>query len=150
MKSRETLALILVILVCVIAFLKEPRFFDPKSIDSILLWLPLITVVAMGELMVIITRGIDISVGSILGFSGIAVGLLFKSNPHLAISAALVAGLAVGLILGMINASLITWGKLSPLIVTIGTLAAFRGLTFLASKGEQIDSSMIPDSLTSL
>ena len=52
--------------------------------------------------------------------------------------------------LGAINASIITWAKVSPLIVTIGTLAAFRGLTFMLSKGEQIDSSMIPDKLTSL
>lgn len=148
--AREAVAFALVLVVCISAFFVQPRFFDPKSIDSILLWLPLITVVAMGELMVIVTRGIDVSVGSILGFSGIAVGLLLKSNPHLSVPAALAAGLGVGLVLGLVNASLITWAKLSPLIVTIGTLAAFRGLTFLAGKGEQIDSSMIPDSLTSL
>jgi rhamnose transport system permease protein len=144
------MALVLVVLVCGFAGLKEPRFFQPKSIDSILLWLPLITVVAMGQLMVIVTRGIDISVGSILGFSGIAVGLIYRSNPHLPVPVAVLAGLVFGLLLGALNGALVTWAKLSPLIVTIGTLAAFRGLTFLVSKGDQIDSSMIPDSLTGL
>ena len=112
--------------------------------------MPLITVVAMGEMAVIVTRGIDISVGSILGFAGIAVGLIFRSNPHFPVGLSFLAGLGVGAALGFVNAALVTWGRLSSLIVTIATLAAFRGLAFLLSKGEQIDSSMIPDSLTSL
>lgn len=147
---REWLALSFVVLVCAFAGLKDRRFFDPKSIDSILLWMPLITVVAMGEMIVIITRGIDISVGSILGFSGMAVGLMFKNNHDLSIPLALAAGIGIGLVLGFVNAALIAWGKLSPLIVTIGTLAGFRGLCFLLTKGDEIDSSMIPDRLTSL
>jgi rhamnose transport system permease protein len=147
---REWLALSFVVLVCLFAGVKDPRFFGPKSIDSILLWMPLITVVAMGEMLVIVTRGIDISVGSMLGFSGIAVGLMFKANPHLSVPVAILAGLGIGLLLGFVNGALVTWGKLSPLIVTIGTLAGFRGLSFLASKGDEIDSSMIPDRLTSL
>ncbi|HEY3779924.1 MAG TPA: ABC transporter permease [Fimbriimonadaceae bacterium] len=147
---REWLALTFVVLVCLFAGLKDPRFFGPKSIDSILLWLPLITVVAMGEMLVIVTREIDISVGSMLGFTGIAVGLMFKANPHLSVPVAILAGLGVGLLLGFVNGALVTWGKISSLIVTIGTLAGFRGLSFLVSKGDEIDSSMVPDSLTSL
>lgn len=148
--AREWMALLFVVLLCAIASVREPRFFQAGSINSILLWLPLIVIVAMGEMMVIITRGIDISVGSILGFSAVGVGLMVKSNPHLPVWLALAAGLGIGLVLGCFNASLVTWGKLSPLIVTIGTLAAFRGLTFLTSKGNQIDPSMVPDSLTAL
>ena len=135
---------------CVLTGLKEPRFFDPKSINSILLWMPLITVAAMGQLIVIVTRGIDISIGSIIGFTGISVGLIYRANPALPLPLGLLAGIVVGTLLGIVNAGLITWGKLSPIVVTIGTLSAFRGGAFLLSKGEQIDSSMIPDSLTSL
>jgi rhamnose transport system permease protein len=138
------------VLVCLLAGLKDPRFFAPKSVDSILLWMPLITIVAMGEMLVIVTRGIDISVGSMLGFSGMAVCLMLKANSHLPVPVAILAGLGIGLVLGFVNGALVTWGKLSPLIVTIGTLAGFRGLCFLSSKGDEIDSSMIPDRLTSL
>jgi rhamnose transport system permease protein len=150
MGAREWMALLFVVLLCIVAGFKEPRFFQAGSVNSILLWMPLIVVVAMGEMMVIITRGIDISVGSNVGFSAIGVGLLVKANPHMPVWLALLAGLGIGLVLGAFNASLVTWGKLSPLIVTIGTLAAFRGLTFLTSKGSQIDPSMVPDPLTSL
>ena len=148
--SRHLVALIFVALFCLAVGLKEPRFFQPLSIESVLLWMPLITVAAIGQLLVIATGGIDISIGSILGFCGIGVGLLLRANPELPLIIVLAAGLGLGLVLGAVNASIITWAKVSPLIVTIGTLAAFRGLTFMLSKGEQIDSSMIPDKLTSL
>lgn len=132
------------------AAIKEPRFFQPGNIESILLWLPLLIVVAIGQLLVILTGGIDLSVGSVLGFAGIGVGLVLKSNPTLPFPAALFLGLMIGLVLGLVNGGLIVLGRLSPLIVTIGTMAAFRGLTFLLSRGDQVTSNQIPDSLTNL
>jgi rhamnose transport system permease protein len=143
-------ALALVVLVCMVTGFKEPRFFQPQSIESILLWMPLITAMAMGQLLVVLTGGIDISIGSILGFTGIAVGLILKSHPELSLPIVFGAGLGIGLALGLVNAVLIAYARISPLIVTIGSLATFRGLTFLLSKGDQIDSSMIPDRLTAL
>jgi rhamnose transport system permease protein len=148
--GREGLAIGLLICVCVGVAMKEPRFLDPKSINSVLLWLPLLAVTAVGELLVIVMRGIDVSVGSIIGFSGIAVGTIYRSHPTLPVWAGLLAGLLVGLCLGAINGALITKGGLSPIVVTIATLTAFRGGAFLLSKGEEIDASMIPDSLTDL
>lgn len=148
--SRELMAFILVVFVFVSASLREPRFLDPGSLNSILLWMPLITVAAMGQLLVIVMGGIDISIGSILGFTGIAIGQLFRANPGLPVWQAFAGGAVIGLLLGMINGLLIVWGKLSPIVVTIGTLTAFRGAAFLLSKGEEIDSSMIPDGMTNL
>jgi rhamnose transport system permease protein len=148
--GRNLLALAFVLAFCAAVAIKEPRFLQPQSIESVLLWMPLITVVAMGQFLVIVTGGIDISVGSVLGFAGIGVGLLLKSDPTMPLLAVFAAGLGLGLVLGAANASLVAWAKVSPLIVTIGTLAAFRGLTFMLSKGDQIDSSMLPDRLTAL
>ncbi len=147
---REVAAVGFLVLFCVIVGIAEPRFLAAQSIQSVLLWMPIITVAAMGQFFVILTGGIDISIGSILGFAGIGVGLLVKANPNLPLPLILIAGLALGLLLGTVNASIITWAKIPPLIVTIGSLAAFRGLTFLLSKGEQIDGSMLPDRLMDL
>jgi rhamnose transport system permease protein len=130
--------------------LSEPRFLSPSSFNSILLWMPIITVMALGQLLVIISGGIDISIGSVLGCSGIAVGLFLKDHPTLPVPVALLLGILAGLTLGAFNAAIISWGKIAPLLVTIGTLAGFRGLCFLISKGQQVDSNMIPDSLTAL
>jgi rhamnose transport system permease protein len=148
--KREATVLAFLILVLAAAGIKEPRFFEATSIESILLLMPLLVIVAIGQLLVILTGGIDLSVGAVLGFSGIGVGLILKGNPGLPFPAALAIGLLLGGLLGLVNAGLIVVGKLSPLIVTIGTLATFRGLTFLLSKGDQINSSMIPGSLKNL
>lgn len=150
MHKREWIAFGFLVLVCAVVGIAEPRFFQPTSIESVLLWMPLILVAAMGQLLVILTGGIDLSIGAILAFAGIGVGVILKANPNLPLPLAFGIGIALGLMLGFVNGGLVVWGKLPPIIVTIGTLASFRGLTFLLSKGDQIDSSMIPEGLTKM
>lgn len=130
--------------------LAEPRFLSPRAIESMLLWMPILAVVAVGQFFVVLTGGIDVSVGSILGFSGIAIGLALHQCPWLPPILCMAIGTLAGCILGAINGSLVAYVKAPPLVVTIGTLAAFRGMTFLISKGEQVDASVIPSSLTEL
>lgn len=150
MPKRSLVSLILLVILVIAVGLREPRFLQVTSIESVLLWLPLILVVALGQLLVILTGGIDISVGSILGFSGITIGLILKASPELPTALVFGLGCLIGLALGFVNAVLVVWVRISPLVVTIATLAAYRGLTFIVSKGDQIDSSMIPDRLTRL
>ncbi len=144
---QEIGTLLLLVLVVLFAGAQERRFLQVSSLNSVLLWVPLIVVVGMGQMMVIITRGIDVSVGSMLGFAGIVVGMLFRSNPELNVFAALGIGAAIGLGLGCVNGALVAWTKIPPIIVTLGTWSAFRGLTFIVSKGEQIDSNDLPETL---
>ncbi len=77
--SRRELpiAIALVVLIGMVS-IAQPRFLSESNIQSILLWMPLITVVAMGQMTVILTRGIDVSVGSTLGLSGMLVGMLLR------------------------------------------------------------------------
>lgn len=148
--GRDWMAAVFVVLLFIVAGVKSPLFLQPTNLDSILRWMPLVTVVAMGEALVILTRGIDISVGSILGCTGIAVGTIYRSHPGMSPVTGMALGIAFGALLGFVNAAAIAWGKLPPLIVTIGTLGGYRGLAFVISKGAQIDASMIPDSLSGL
>jgi rhamnose transport system permease protein len=141
-----------IVLIALIALctIKEHNFLAPRSINSILLWMPLLLVAAVGQFPVIVARGIDISIGSIVGLSAISVGLFVKGNPHIPMPMLFVAGGVIGLVLGSLNGVIITFGKVPAVVATIGTLTAFRGLTFVVSKGDQIDSTAIPESLTSL
>lgn len=138
------------IVALVALYFAAPRLFEPASLDSILLWLPLILVVALGQLLVVISGGIDVSVGSILGCSAMTMGVFLKSNPDVSILTMLGLASGVGLLLGLINGALVAYAKLPPLIVTIGTLATFRGLAFLVSQSQTITGSMLPDSLGKL
>lgn len=146
MKAR----LILGIVALVIAKIVAPRLFEPESINSILLWLPLILTVALGEFLVVVAGGIDISVGAILGFTAMTVGVTLKAKPDLPVPLAFLFAVLIGLALGSINGLLVAKAKLPPLIVTIGTLATYRGLAFLVAGGQTITASSIPDSLLGL
>lgn len=140
----------MVIIVFVLASIVQPRFLSYENILSIMLYLPLIVVVAMGEMMVVVSRNFDLSVGSILGFSGIVVGMIFIKHPGFPIWLAFVLGTLIGSVLGAVNGFLIVWLRLPAIIVTLGTLNIYRGSLFIISGGRQIDPNYIPASLIRL
>lgn len=146
-RFREVGIVLFLILIVAGATAVQPRFMTPFNFRSILLWVPLLTVVAMGEMMVIITRGFDLSVGSVLGFSGIVVGMIFRDNPGFDIYVGTLLAILIGAGLGAVNGSLIAWAKIPPVIVTLGALSAYRGLTFVVSGGRQIDPNQVPRDL---
>lgn len=143
-RFREIGIVIFLVLVIVGATIFEPRFFSAFNMRSILLWVPLLAVVAMGEMMVIITRGIDVSVGATLALAGIIVGMIFRDFPNFNIFLGTLLGILIGMVLGMFNGAMIAWLHIPPVITTLGTLSMYRGLTFIVSRGRQIDPNYIP------
>lgn len=139
-----TVALVVLILAVSIV---QPRFLSASNIQSILLWMPLLTVVALGEMAVILTRGIDVSVGSMLGLAGMLVGMLLRDHPGLNVYLAALIGTGIGAGLGAINGGLISGAGIPPIVATLGTLGVYRGLTFLVSGGRQIDDYQLPREL---
>ena len=145
---REGRALFLLVLILIFGALKAPRLLEGPSISSILLAMPLFLVVATGQMFVVVSRGIDVSVGSTLGLCGMLIGLGFRANPGLNLGLAVVICLAMGAVLGLLNGALIAYAKIPPIITTLGTLSAYRGAVFVVSHGQQIDSNDIPLPLT--
>ncbi len=148
MKHREIRTLALLLIVIVGAALRAPRFIEATSINSILLWAPLLIVVGMGQMLVIVTRGIDVSVGSMVGLSAMASGMFLRSHPNTPLVWGVAVALLVGAALGAINASVIAYGRVPAIIATLGSLSAYRGLIFILSHGVQVDSNDLPDSLS--
>ncbi|MBS1709509.1 MAG: ABC transporter permease [Armatimonadetes bacterium] len=138
------------VLVVVAATARDPRFLSPQTLDSVLLWLPVLLVVALGQMPVIVTKGIDISVGSTVGLVAFSVGLIGKVNPSLPVPVLFASGLALGALLGSLNAVLVAIAKVPPVVTTIGTLTAFRGMAFLVAQGKQIDTNNVATALTDL
>lgn len=149
-RFREVGILVLLLLVVLVTGLIQPRFFDPSNFRSILLWVPLLAVVGMGEMMVIIIRGIDVSVGSMVGLAGMIVGMFFRDVADFNLYLGVVLAIVIGLLLGAINGALVAWGRVPAVIVTLGGLSAYRGITFLISGGRQVDPNYIPIELIRL
>jgi len=149
-KFRETGILIFLAVLVIIATLVERRFFSLHNFENILLDISILAIVAAGETMVIISRNIDISVGSSLGLCAIVVGLMFKFNPGVPIIVGLFLGVLLGAVLGSVNGTLVTQFRVPPLIATLGTLSIYRGLVFLSSGGRQVDPNDIPPDLIAM
>ena len=91
---------------------------------------------AVGEMLVILTGGIDISIGATLSFSGVVCCRLMAENPTVPAIVWVVLSLVVGAVCGLINGSLVGYFKIVPMIATLGTMYAYRGFSFLFSGGE--------------
>lgn len=143
------IAAVLMLLVIAVGAI-EPRFLTAQSLGIALLAIPLILIVAMGEMLVVIARHVDLSVGSILGFAAIAAGIVFRDHPGWPLAVGFVVAVLCGGGLGLLNGLLVTLFKLPSIIVTLGTLSLFRGLVFILSDGRQIDPNSIPEPLLAM
>jgi ribose transport system permease protein len=125
-------ALFILIVLLIIAALSSPAFLTGTNITNLLLQMSIIGVVVMAELIVVLTGGIDISVGSVLGLAAVlCAGLLGGFSVWFALLVALVVGGAIGLV----NGWLVSFRGLEPFIVTLGMLALARGLVYAYSEG---------------
>lgn len=100
------IALALVLLI-VGTYVANPRFLSPQSIKDLLLGSAILTILAVGQAIVVITRNVDLSVGSILGLSAFATGAVFVASPGLPIPVMLLIGVVLGAALGAVNGGLI-------------------------------------------
>ncbi|WCN82134.1 ABC transporter permease [Micromonospora sp. LH3U1] len=138
--------ILLGVLVVMVAFFTtmNPLFFTRFAFANILQdWAP-VMLLAIGQTYVIITGGIDLSVGSTLGLSGVAAAMTMRSLNEggtatgATIAVGVVVALATGLAVGLVNGLLITRAKLAPFIATLATMGAGAGLTLVLTGGVQV------------
>ncbi len=126
---------VFLILLAMMTFLSiyTDTFLKSTNISNILRDFSWIAIAAFGECMVIITAGIDLSVGSVMGLSGLITAMLFARQAALPVAVA--GGLLTGLLIGLANGLMITKGRLPPFIATLGTMLMARGLCYGLSGG---------------
>lgn len=145
---REAGIAVMIVLVAVIVGLIEPRFARLETVRIVALAVPLILTVAMGQMMVLVARHVDLSVGSVMALSAIVAGMMFRDLPDWPIMAGVVAAVLVGAAAGLVNGVLVVLFRLPSIIVTLGTMSLFRGIVFLVSGARQVDPQFIPRELT--
>ena len=141
---REAGIAVILILFCLIVGVIEPRYLSLDTARIVALAVPLILIAGMGQMMVLIARHVDLSIGSILGFSAIVAGMTFRDLPLVPWWMCFLIGISTGALLGFINGVFVTLFRLPSIIVTLGTLSLYRGLLFLISDARQVDPQYIP------
>ena len=136
--GRE-LTLIAVTVACVaLVGLVDHSFLTVQNIRFMALNCVVLSVVALGQTVVIATRGIDLSVAPVLGLTALTTGLM-AAGGHLPLIGAVGVALAIGLVLGTLNGVLVARLAIPPIITTLGTYSLYSGLMFLSSGGTQVD-----------
>jgi rhamnose transport system permease protein len=151
LRSREVAIAAVLVIVVVAATLKSSAFvFSHDGWRDLLLSPSLLFLLAIGEMVVIVTRNVDLSVGSTLGLSAYLTGRVFISHPGIPIVAVFVIGIAFGALLGCVNGLLVTLFKVPALVITLGTMYAFRGVLVHWAGSKQIYAQNLPDSFQNL
>src|SRR5690242_5964585 len=110
-RVRELGLLVVLLLIVAVVSVQVPRFLAVSNIEQILLSVAILAIVAVGETLVVLTRSVDLSVGSIVGFAAFVAANLFKQQPGTNLLVAILLGCALGLVLGAVNGLIVTVGR---------------------------------------
>ena len=134
---REMPVVLSLLALVVVTTAVNPRFLSGQGVKDLMLNATIIIILAVGQAMIVITRNVDLSVGSMLGICAFGTGTLFADDSGVPIPLVFLAMMALGAVLGAVNGLLVTVAKVPALVITLGTLYIFRGINNLWAGGTQ-------------
>jgi rhamnose transport system permease protein len=142
---RELVLVLLIIAIALFFSTQVTNYFSARFFNRISTSVAIIAVVAVGQTLVVLTRNIDLSVGSVVGFTAYFVGQQLSNNNDIAPIAAVLMAIGVGAALGMFNGLIVAYGRVPAIIVTLGTLALYRTLLVEFSDAQTVLTANLPE-----
>ncbi len=127
------------VVLCIILSFASPFFLTPANISNLLVGVALVGIVAAGETFVMLSGGLDISVGSIVALAGVVAAIVLTETQSAAV--AVLAGVGIGAIAGIANGLIITQLRINALIVTLATMSIYLGLTYIVADGKAVGAT---------
>jgi len=149
-KFRELGLLVFIILLSVLVQLRNPNFLTLENINDMIKNTAILSILTVGMMLVIVTRGIDLSIGSTLALSGMVSALTVSANMNLHPFLAILLGTVIGTACGCIVGLLISKARILPIIATLGMMNVYRGLTFMISGGRWVSAHQMPASFKAI
>jgi rhamnose transport system permease protein len=149
LRARELSILAALLALVLVTTLINPRFLSAQGVSDIFVNASILALLAVGQALVVITRNIDLSVGSVVGLVAFVVGDFVSGTGH-GVLVALGLGLGIGLACGLVNGLLVSFLHVPALVVTLGTLYVVQGLNHYIAHGRQINAVNIPQSILDL
>ncbi|MGH9247980.1 MAG: ABC transporter permease [Acidimicrobiales bacterium] len=151
LRSREIAIAAVLLAVITAATIKTPTFlFSSNSWRDLLLTPAILVLLAIGQAVVVITRNVDLSVGSVLGLTAYLSGTLFLEVPGIPIVVVFLAGAGAGALLGLVNGVLVAYGRVPALVITLGTLYIYRGILLTWVGSDRINAGDMPGAFLDL
>ena len=149
-RVRELSLLAVLAAVALAVSVQEPRFATASNLKQVLLSVSILAIVAVGQTIVVITRNVDLSVGSMVGLVAYLAADLLAQHPGLPLLAVCAFGCLLGAGMGAVNGLLVTAGRVPSIVATLGTLYVFRGIDFLIAGGKQVNAADVPQRFLNL
>jgi rhamnose transport system permease protein len=140
---------VLVVFVAVTASI-QPSFLNEQNVQFLLINTTVFALLALGETMVVVSRNVDLSIGSVLGLSAYVCGGLFGQHHGIPVPVVFVVGLGIGLVCGLSNGLMVAIGRVPSLVVTLATLYIIRGVDILIVGGKEVFAQSLPASFTDI
>ncbi len=145
------LSLLLLIIVAVLVFGSLiDGYYTSRTFNRIATSVAIVTVMGAGMTLVVLTRNIDLSVGSIVGCTAYFTGVQLAANPEMGPVMAILIAMGLGLAMGAVNGVIVAWGRVPSIIVTLGTLAIYRGILIDYSGAKTVTTDSLPQWLVDL
>ena len=149
-RVRELGVLLAVVLLIAGTWLQNPGFLSQQGVRDLFLGATVLSVLAVGQALVLITKNVDLSVGSVMGLSAFGTASLFAAFPEIPVPLAMAAGVGIGALCGLANGVLVATVQVPALVVTLGTLYTYRGLGHWWADGGQVNAHQMPESFLAL
>jgi len=133
---KRFLPFVSLVALCILIAALEPRFLSAGNLASVARQTAVITIIAMGMTMVMVSGGIDLSVGSILALSGVVGAFAMVSGAPVVVGVA--AAIATGAACGLLNGMAVAMLRIAPFIVTLGAMGIYRGIALLVTDGKAV------------
>ncbi|GGE06107.1 hypothetical protein GCM10011390_26520 [Aureimonas endophytica] len=143
--ARRELGLVCAIAaVAIPAAFVNPHFLGAANITALTMDAALLMIAAAAQMLVMLTRNIDLSVASVIGLAAYGSASVMHAYPDTSVALGILTGCAIGLLCGAINGLVVTLGRVPSIVVTLGTLAVFRGFNSIWAGGRQISADQVP------
>jgi len=149
-KVREIGLLMFIVLLSIGVQIRNANFLTLENINDLVTNTAILSILAMGMMLVIITRGIDLSIGATLALSGMSAALLVSKYPDMSPLVVIMVGIVIGMLCGALVGGLIAKLSILPIIATLGLMNVFRGITFIISGGKWVSAHQMPVSFKAI
>jgi rhamnose transport system permease protein len=150
LRFRELGIVLALVIVVGATTIDNHLFLSATSVQQLLSGAAIIALLAIGETIVIVTRNVDLSIGSVLGISAYATGVLYVHHPRIPLVLVFLVALGLGATCGIVNGLIVTVARVPSLVVTLGTLYIIRGIDGAWAGGNQVNASMLPESFNKI
>ncbi|GAA2928136.1 ABC transporter permease [Kitasatospora cinereorecta] len=148
-RAREISIAGALVLLILGTYLANSLFLSDQGVKDLLLNASILVLLAVGQSAVVITRNIDLSVGSVVGLSAFACGKFVAGTDH-GVLTVMLLGIAIGVVCGLVSGALVSFGRVPALVVTLGMLYIIQGIDYWWAQGEQISASDVPEAVLGL